>query len=698
MPKYRILALDGGGIGGLVTAKLLYNLCRQPGLEAVFESADLIAGNSSGGLIALAMAHGLGETKMVNTLAKIVAVFESGGKVFGPGLPLWLGGFWLFSKHRTREREHAFRGALGETRLGDLNRKVLITTFDLDDEAKNESQNLDGAKQPPTRRWKPKLFHNFVRLDDPHADRERVIRRPDREHFAWEVALYTTAAPSYFPSVDGYIDGGVYANNPSMCALAQAFDERYEGGKARQLRDIALFSVSAGRNPTHIKWKTLVGGALWWGSRYVGITMDGTVGVADYECAQMLGPCGYRRVDADFPPRMRVKLDDVKQIPELKRFADGISVEDDADWLRQNWMTGDQPGSGIPRQQGAIPMIDTTSKHILGTTELTCLMPIKSGFVGEFETRTYATRLRIAMKVLGALRAASREFAPARVFPDIVDVIRSIHSFQLSIVGNKQLLLAVTFDGPWENYMRFVWKGLGPLLDLLLINCADYEEYASDKGFDRFSDWVRRHQIDTGLFYAGSGFSVDDIRYLTQLERSQRNETCPEKFDTAAALLVSRNAITEAEEAAHQNPQLTFESGLRAIAAFYGLKDSYPSQTPGGAALPDARYLLRAARETLKAFDTRKLPEPYRQQFRSELAWFENSVPEPPKAADRQPAYRRDAGGHPPWGAAPGERRQIARRAWLPPSRAYRQPNRCANIPGEGAGQLHQQATGRTSL
>lgn len=651
MSKYRILALDGGGIGGLVTAKLLYNLCRKPGLERVFESADLIAGNSSGGLIALAMAHGLGETKMVNTLAKIVAVFESGEKVFGQGLPLWLGGFWLFSKHGTRAREEAFRGALGTTTLGDFQRKVLITTFDLDDEAKSESKHLGSPANSPMRRWRPKLFHNFVRLDDPHADRERKIRKPDREHFAWEVALYTTAAPSYFPSVDGYIDGGVYANNPSMCALAQAFDERYEGAATRQLRDIALLSVSAGRNATFIKQKTLRGGALWWGTRYVGITMDGTVGVADYECAQMLGSSGYRRLNADFPAGMKVKLDDVKKVGELKTFADAIPVEEDAQWLRQNWLAGDQPDGRIPKQ-GAIPMTDTTSKHLLGTTELTCLMPIKSGFVGEFETRTYATRLRIAMKVLNAFRASSREFAPARVFPDIVDVIRSIHAFQLSVVGANQLLLAVTFDGPWEAYMRFVWKGLGPLLDLLLINCVDYEAYASDKGFDRFSDWVRRHQIDTGLFYAGSGHSVDDIRYLTQLERAQRNEACPEKFDKAAALLVARDAITEAKEAAQENPEQTVESGLRAIAAFYGLRESYPNKTPQGVELPDARYLLRAARETLKAFDTKTISTPRRLQFRSELEWFEKSVAEPPKAGNRQPAYEEMQGG-----ILPGERR-----------------------------------------
>jgi patatin-like phospholipase/acyl hydrolase len=345
LAEYRILALDGGGVGGLVTAKLLYNLCRKPGLETVFDSADLIAGNSSGGLIALALAHGLGENKIVNTLEKIVGVFENGGEVFGPALPWWLGGMWLFSKHRTQDRERAFQAALGAARLGDFKKNVLITTFDLDDEAKSESENLDTTTKQPTRRWKPKLFHNFVRVDDPHAIAERAIRKPDRDHFAWEVALFTTAAPAYFPSVDGYIDGGVYANNPSMCALAQAFDGRYEGASKRELRDIALFSVSAGRNATFIEQKTLRGGALWWGTRYVGITMDGTVGVADYQCEQMLGRSRYCRLEADFPSGVKVKLDDVRKIPWLQRFADSIPLDDHARWLKENWLTAAQVDS-----------------------------------------------------------------------------------------------------------------------------------------------------------------------------------------------------------------------------------------------------------------------------------------------------------------------------------------------------------------
>jgi patatin-like phospholipase/acyl hydrolase len=37
---------------------------------------------------------------------------------------------------------------------------------------------------------------------------------------AYKVGLYTSAAPTYFPAVDGFVVGGVFASNPGICALA----------------------------------------------------------------------------------------------------------------------------------------------------------------------------------------------------------------------------------------------------------------------------------------------------------------------------------------------------------------------------------------------------------------------------------------------------------------------------------------------
>jgi Dyp-type peroxidase family len=297
--------------------------------------------------------------------------------------------------------------------------------------------------------------------------------------------------------------------------------------------------------------------------------------------------------------------------------------------------------------------MEATSKHIFGTSELTCLMPIKQGFVDVFETRTFATRLRITMRVLHGLRLASREMT-IRVFPDVVDLIRAIHSFQLVVINESQLLLAVTFDRPWEPYIRLVWKGLGPLLDPLLINCVGYETHASDKGFDRFAEWVRKNQVDAGLFYAGSSLTVDDARYLTQLERLQRQTADPAAFDKIAATFVPDDLEKEAATQAANNPKVVVESGLKALSALYGLREYYPEIAPSlskraGPADPsersDAYYLRRAAQLILKRFDPSLIPENLQTQFAAELAWLNGPVGEGETPPLREPQHHEMQGG-----------------------------------------------------
>ena len=59
--------------------------------------------------------------------------------------------------------------------------------------------------------------------------------------------MYTSAAPTYFASEDGYVDGGVFATNPSMCALAQTQDERI-GDERAELHELRLLSLGTGRS------------------------------------------------------------------------------------------------------------------------------------------------------------------------------------------------------------------------------------------------------------------------------------------------------------------------------------------------------------------------------------------------------------------------------------------------------------------
>ncbi len=318
MTTYRVLALDGGGIRGLLTVALLRRLCQQPGLSGLLDGVDLFAGTSSGGLIALALAHRLGGPTTLDTLHHIEKVFLNGQQTFGEGIPRFLGGQWLWPRFGTRARERSFRAALGEARLGELDSRVLVTSFDLDDEGRGPDRALG------QRRWRPKIFHNFEGLDS------------DRDRLAWKVALYTTAGPTYFPTVDGYIDGGVFSNNPSMCALAQLFDRRYKPNPS--LDEVVLLSVGAGLNLRFIRGPRHRWGLLGWGTDIVRLMGDGTVGIADYQCGRLLGPARYRRLEPTFPPGLMIEIDDLDRISDLADFVQTVSIEEDVAWIREHWM------------------------------------------------------------------------------------------------------------------------------------------------------------------------------------------------------------------------------------------------------------------------------------------------------------------------------------------------------------------------
>jgi uncharacterized protein len=308
MARFRILSLDGGGIRGLISAILLIRLNREKGLEGWLERADLLAGTSTGALIALLLAKGL-------SLEEIRALYHDTSRdIFDDS---WLDdvkdvGTLLGAQYHSDGLKRHLQRMLGKARLRDLRKRVLITAFDLDNE----------HPRPEKRRWKPKLFHNF-----PGADSDGAM-------LAWKVGLYTSAAPTYFPTADGYVDGGVFANNPAMCALAQTQDARI--GRTAALEDLALFSIGTGSSLIYVKGARLDWGYVKWAKALLGVMFDGTVGIADYQCRQLLGS-RYHRLAPAFAPGEAFPLDCVERIPEMVAFAERIDIAPAARWLRKHW-------------------------------------------------------------------------------------------------------------------------------------------------------------------------------------------------------------------------------------------------------------------------------------------------------------------------------------------------------------------------
>ncbi|NJN44296.1 MAG: hypothetical protein HC806_05950 [Anaerolineae bacterium] len=310
MAGYKILTLDGGGILGIITCKILEKLNDE--LPGWLDKVDLIAGTSTGGIIAIGLAYGL-------TPAEIGSLYydRSPEIFYDTALDNVLDlGNLIGAQYSTEDLKRVLKETLGEkTRLVDLKKKVLIPTFDLDNEKTDEKERC----------WAPKFFHNFEGEDC------------DKEALAYKVALYTSAAPTYFPTYEGYIDGGVIANNPSMAAIAQTRDYRAIIPNRPSLREIRLLSVGSGVPLYRIKEKTLDWGLSQWARPIIEIMLNGNMGVADYQSRQLLGE-NYLRTTATFKPDDVISLDDWRKREKLKKIGEDHDVTDTVRWLQENWI------------------------------------------------------------------------------------------------------------------------------------------------------------------------------------------------------------------------------------------------------------------------------------------------------------------------------------------------------------------------
>lgn len=331
---FKILSCDGGGIRGLITALLIRDLDRRFGLIA---KADAFAGTSTGGLIALALAHGLPVDSVIDLYR------NQGGTIFEPnewfdadadGREQTLGravgelgtGPGFLSCQYTNTGLQGLAGKLfGKRTLADLNRLVVVNS----------------ARLWENRCWMPASFSN-------------AAANPYRDMRLADAALATSAAPTYFPPFEipafGYFaDGGTFANNPAMTALAEALGGRYAGS----VDEIRLLSLGTGQSPEGIR-PSAVSDPLKWGVTHwlwpvadddvpamalLNLTLDLTAAEATAQAARILGP-HFRRGNFVLPEPFG--LDDWKAVAKLEQWTEHyLKTSSDwsqiCDWVETEW-------------------------------------------------------------------------------------------------------------------------------------------------------------------------------------------------------------------------------------------------------------------------------------------------------------------------------------------------------------------------
>lgn len=253
----RVLSIDGGGIRGIIPALVLADLERRTG-RRTWELFDLVAGTSTGGILACALTLP-GEVRSADELVKLYV--EEGPAIFARPLVREVSTLRGLAEERYADGGlvDALRRYLGDARLRDARRDVLVTSYDLE------------AREP--------FFFKSWR-EDSGADAR-----------AADAARATAAAPTYFEplllTVGGrrrsLVDGGVFATNPAMCAYAEA-------RRLRPDEDVRLVSLGTGRLTRPIRHADAASwGLVQWVRPVLDVVFDGVADTVEYQLRQLLG-------------------------------------------------------------------------------------------------------------------------------------------------------------------------------------------------------------------------------------------------------------------------------------------------------------------------------------------------------------------------------------------------------------------------
>jgi uncharacterized protein len=295
----RILSIDGGGIRGIIPGQILVAVekklqkrTKNPDAR-IADHFDLIAGTSTGGI--LACAHLCPDPKnpqrpKFNAQEVVDLYLERGDEIFN--IPAFhrlrtLKGT-SDEKYPAAELEEALNDYFGNTKLSQLLKPCLITSYDI----------------------KRRQGHFFTQRD----------ARKDNgwDYYVKEVARATSAAPTFFEcakvkSLTNIIDGGVFVNNPALCAYAEVHNEF--GTVAKEMAILSLGTGFAKESYDYNKAKDW--GLIGWVKPLIDIMMSGVSEVVDYQLKQIYDAVGapkqYLRLNRQLPMGVNSDMDDASQ-------------------------------------------------------------------------------------------------------------------------------------------------------------------------------------------------------------------------------------------------------------------------------------------------------------------------------------------------------------------------------------------------
>lgn len=320
---FQILAFDGGGIRGAFGIGLVAELEQRLG-RPITDHFDLIAGTSTGAITAAGLAIGMSG-------ADLVQFYEQYGRqIFTPREPHqpkgWIRGFYPMVKWLLRKRtgqdfddffrakycpvalEDAFEKGFGQSTLGEVvNTRLIVPTV-----------NLSQGKS-----------HVYRSPHLPGIDEDSDVRLVD-------VLLAATAAPTYFPhkampNGQAYCDGGLWANSPTVLAVAEAMKIKQNCHRDTcdpdyNTSDIRVLSIGTGSSKFSLSPPGIDAGIIYWAQHVANVMVNLQVEGLQSPLHFFLGE-RYHPINFDLPDKSW-SLDNTDNIEELFRIGTSKATQE----------------------------------------------------------------------------------------------------------------------------------------------------------------------------------------------------------------------------------------------------------------------------------------------------------------------------------------------------------------------------------
>lgn len=296
-----ILSIDGGGMKGIVSALVLIELedilKKYTGANTVYlvDYFDLIAGTSTGSILAALLLCPNDCNRPKYTASDALNLYLTKGKTMFQTNPLHklrtLGGL-IGPKYKNKALVAELNSYFGSVKTAELLKPCLLTSYNMT--------------------TRDSLFFNSL----------SSLKSEDRNFNLADAVLASTAAPTFFPPSciksynsceDCLVDGGVFANNPSLCALIEALKLE----RTKNITDTMVLSIGNVYSAKSYDYnKVKHWGAINWAFPLLDVLMDASEQTVDYQLNKLYSTLGvsnqYLRVVANVKENVP-SMDDTSQ-------------------------------------------------------------------------------------------------------------------------------------------------------------------------------------------------------------------------------------------------------------------------------------------------------------------------------------------------------------------------------------------------